>query len=129
MIMNRQLPSGGWNYGNTTIFGTELWPLPECTGLALDALAGSVSRECILPSLEYMRSALAHIRTPLSLAWGILGLGSWSDRPEKASEWVVESLSLQKRYGSYDTSLIAQLVIAYHAPSGLLSLFSNREAG
>ncbi len=29
MILDRQLPHGGWNYGNTSVFGQELHPLPE----------------------------------------------------------------------------------------------------
>ena len=42
MILNRQLPSGGWNYGNTTVFKRELLPMPEHTGQALCALSGFV---------------------------------------------------------------------------------------
>ena len=40
MILDRQLPAGGWNYGNTFVFGKELRPIPECTGHALCALSG-----------------------------------------------------------------------------------------
>ncbi|MBN1222190.1 MAG: hypothetical protein JXB23_02995 [Candidatus Aminicenantes bacterium] len=129
MILDRQLASGGWNYGNTTVFGTELWPIPECTGLALNAMSGLVPKDRILRSLGYMESASTGTRTPLALSWGILGLGSWAERPEGANEWIEESLALQNRYGSYDTTLLAQLVVAYHASAGLLSLFRERESG
>ena len=39
LIADRALPSGGWNYGNTAVFGRELRPQPAPTGLALLALA------------------------------------------------------------------------------------------
>jgi hypothetical protein len=37
MIMDRQLRQGGWNYGNTMVYGQELRPFPDTTGLALTA--------------------------------------------------------------------------------------------
>ena len=54
MIMNRQLPSGGWNYGNTTVFGQELLPMPEHTGQALCAVSGYVSVNDVRKSIEYL---------------------------------------------------------------------------
>ena len=39
LILDRALDSGGWNYGNKSVFGTELRPQPGPTGLALLALA------------------------------------------------------------------------------------------
>ncbi len=127
MIVNRQLSSGGWNYGNTTVFGTELRPIPVSTGLALDALSGLVERERVRQSLEYMKSVSLRIRTPLSLSWMILGLGSWSERPLQAEVWIKESLELQNRYGSYETDLLSQLIIAHKASGGLLSVLENPE--
>jgi hypothetical protein len=44
MILDRQLPHGGWNYGNTFVFGRELRPMPESSGAALAGLAGQVER-------------------------------------------------------------------------------------
>jgi len=129
LIMDRQLGSGGWNYGNTTVFGTELWPIPECTGVALNALSGLVPENRIACSIEYMKASAACIRTPLALAWGILGLDAWDQRPARADEWILESLSLQNRYGVYDTTLLGQLLTAYHARGGILGLFRGREPG
>ena len=38
LLLDRQLPQGGWNYGNTLIFDQELRPMPLSTGMVLNAL-------------------------------------------------------------------------------------------
>jgi hypothetical protein len=45
MILDRQLPHGGWNYGSTYVFGKEHLPMPESTGAALTGLAGMVGQQ------------------------------------------------------------------------------------
>lgn len=47
MLIDRQLESGGWNYGNTKAYCVELRPSMESTGLALHALAGHVPAEAV----------------------------------------------------------------------------------
>ncbi len=121
MLLDRQLSAGGWNYGNTTVFDTPLRPIPEDTGYALAALAGSVNRKRIEKSLEYLQSACIRARTPSTLCWGILGLSSWGRRPEPVEQWIAESLDLQRRGGGDDIRLLSQLVVAYYATQGLVA--------
>ena len=123
MILDRQIPTGGWNYGNTRVFGTILRPSPVCTGHALSALAGLTESSRIESSLDYLRQKIEHLRTPLALSWAVLSLKAWSYGLPDARKWILDSLSLQKRYGIYDTSLLAQLVVAYFTSGDLLSLF------
>ena len=125
MILDRQLPSGGWNYGNTRAFGTMLRPNPVDTGHALSALAGLTESSQVKLSLDYLRRKAERLRTPLALSWSVFGLSAWFGRPAEACKWILDSLSLQKRYGAYETTLLAQLVVAYFASGGLLSLFYN----
>ncbi|MDO8970638.1 MAG: hypothetical protein Q7U74_08120, partial [Saprospiraceae bacterium] len=54
MLLDRQLPSGGWNTGNTLVFGKELLPVPESTGHALTALNNFTNTEVVQKSLDYM---------------------------------------------------------------------------
>ena len=42
MLMDRQMPKGGWNYGNIKVFGDELHSMPGPSGIALQALSGLV---------------------------------------------------------------------------------------
>jgi hypothetical protein len=122
MILDRQLPCGGWNYGNTLVFGKHLMPSPECTGHALCALIGYTEPDVVKSSIDYLNREVSRIRTPLALSWSIFGLTAWSHSPSEAQKWVLESLSLQNKYGSYDTTLLAQLIIAYFTCGDLLRL-------
>ena len=119
MLMDRQLNQGGWNYGNTVVFDQELRPMPENTGMALNALAGRVAEEKVTKSLNYIASQIKHLRTPLSLGWSLLGLEAWGKRPDDARRRILESLKLQKIYGNYDTSLLAILILSFFLRKGL----------
>ena len=120
MILDRQLPSGGWNYGNKTVFNKELKPIPECTGVALTALEGLTEKSSIELSINYLQKKSDKLRTPLALSWTIFGLSTWSNRPGTYRDWILESLNLQKKYGSYDTGLLSQLLVAYFTDGDLL---------
>ena len=41
MLVDRMTPGGGWNYGNTRVFGQDLEPYPDTTAWALLALRGA----------------------------------------------------------------------------------------
>jgi hypothetical protein len=125
LLLDRQLPSGGWNYGNTRIFGRELFPFPESTGLVLNALKGMAPQGQIQKSLDYLKSRLQEVRTPLALGWGVMGLASWGEKPAQAQTWIGECLDRQKRYGSYDTASLSLLIVASRAPQGLESVFTK----
>ncbi|MBI5482329.1 MAG: hypothetical protein HY906_25970 [Deltaproteobacteria bacterium] len=112
MLLDRQLPRGGWNYGNTTVYGQELRPAAVETGVALAALAGLTTQAEVLRSLAFARAEAARLRTPLSLAWALLGLGAWGERPAAARSWVLESAAAQPRRGAYPTTLLALLLLA-----------------
>jgi hypothetical protein len=112
MILDRQLSGGGWNYGNTTVFDRELLPMPEHTGHALCALAGSVPAAEVERSLAYSRSALPGLQTPFSLCWSWFGLSAWSLTVEDVTARVERCLRLQEKYGAYDTTVLAQLMLA-----------------
>jgi hypothetical protein len=124
MILDRQLPDGGWNYGNTLVFGKELMPIPECTGHALCALDGYTEPDVVRLSIDYLNREAKKIRTPLALSWSIFGLTAWSNMPFNTRDWILESLALQKKYGTYDTATLSQLIVAYFTSGDLLSLFS-----
>ena len=122
MILDRQLPHGGWNYGNTSVFGKELHPLPECTGIALQALANDTDLQYVERSLDYLLKKLPTLHTPISLGWALLGLGAWGLRPSHSEELILTSLDLQERYGPYPIPSLALLLCAANASGGLKSL-------
>ncbi len=114
MLVNRQLPHGGWNYGNTLVYGNELLPFPDMTGMALAALAGHAPREKIAGSILYLRNQAAGCRTPLSLAWALFGLGAWNEFPAEGVAWIEETLKRQGKFGVYGTSLLSLLALAFY---------------
>lgn len=123
LLLDRQLPSGGWNYGNTVVFGRELLPFPESTGLALQALNGAIPREQVQRSLAYLQTRVRKLNTPLALGWALLGLGAWGDRPEEALSLVAQCLKRQERYGPFSTSSLALLLVASQTETGLEGMF------
>jgi hypothetical protein len=120
MILDRQLPSGGWNYGNTIVFNKELKATPDGTGHALCALRGFIEKSEIKVSLAYIHEIIKRVRAPLSLAWSILAISAWSERPKNTYEIVAESLKLQERLGQFSISLLSQLMVSYFSKDGSL---------
>ena len=112
MMLDRQLPHGGWNYGNTTVYGRELHPMPESTGAALAGLAGQAEQGTVALSLDYLQGEVDRLRTPISLGWGLLGLAAWDRWPSNGAALVERCLGNQARYGEYDTSALCLLLLA-----------------
>ena len=112
MILDRQLPHGGWNYGNTLVFGRELHPMPENTGAALAGLAGQVEQGTVARSLHYLQGEVDRLCTPVSLGWALLGLAAWDLWPSNGMALVERCLANQSRYGEYDTSALCLLLLA-----------------
>lgn len=120
MIINRQLPSGGWNYGNTTVYGQELLPMPEHTGQALCAVAGYVGNADVEKSIAYLTGERIKLQTPLSLCWSLFGLKAWQVDLPGIQDQISHCVSLQERYGLYDTASLAQLAVAHSSEADLL---------
>ena len=120
MLLNRQLENGGWNYGNTAIFGQQLQPMPSSTGLALSALSGSTRRESVGKSLFYLRREMSRLETPVSFGWGCLGLSAWGERPEIQQDALHKSLRRQEICGAHTTEELSLLLIALQGGDGFL---------
>jgi hypothetical protein len=112
MLMDRQLAAGGWNCGNTSVYGRQLYPQPDQTGVALSALSPYVTKGEVIRSLEYLGGEIGRIRAPLSLGWGLLGLGAWGDRPPEYMKWVRECVDRMNRRGTYNTQELSLLLLA-----------------
>jgi hypothetical protein len=99
MLIDRLLPDGGCNYGNTTVLGQVLRPHVEPTGLTLAALAGEAdSAERIERSLRYLEGTLAKTPAAVSLAYGVMGLTAHGRRPAAADRWLAAAARQTKAY-------------------------------
>lgn len=86
LLLDRTLPDGGWNYGNTRVLGNTLRPFPLTTGIVLTALAGQPRESRIDASIQYLLEAFTSLRSPMSIGWTMIGLRAWDARPPDAGE-------------------------------------------
>ena len=121
LLLNRQLPHGGWNLGNTIVFGNELLPVPDSTGLALVALAGLVARAEVETSLSMTATDLEKVKTPLSLGWILFCRSAWGAPVIDARERLLECLGLESLLGDYDLAQIGFLLTAFSTNGDLLA--------
>jgi hypothetical protein len=89
LLVDRLLPSGGCNYGNTIVMGQELLPHVQPTGLVLLALAAEDIKDPRLErSLLYLEQSIAATTALPSLAFALLGLSAFGRRPAAADAWL-----------------------------------------
>ncbi len=89
LLVDRLLPTGGCNFGNTVVLGQTLRPQVEPTGVALLALGGEkISDPRIELSLQYLLKTVSVETTPISLSYGLLGLTAHDLRPSAADDWL-----------------------------------------
>jgi hypothetical protein len=74
MLLDRACLGGGWNSGNSVVYGVALRPHVESTAVALLALQDEQRTEVILKSLSWLRQKAVGIDSVSSLAWCILSL-------------------------------------------------------
>ena len=74
MLLDRACVDGGWNSGNSFVYGVALRPHVEATAIALLALQDEPRTEVIHNGLSWLRQNAAGIDSVSSLAWCILSL-------------------------------------------------------
>jgi hypothetical protein len=80
MLLDRACPHGGWNAGNSRVFGVPLSPHADATAIALLALRGVAHQsEQIDRALDRLVERNPAGAGPLSLAWTIIALHAYRD--------------------------------------------------
>ena len=79
MLLDRACPQGGWNAGNSEVFGVQLDPHPDFTAMALLSLhrRDRTVSPIIAKSLDYLPVRLATTESLYSLTWATLALTAW----------------------------------------------------
>jgi hypothetical protein len=95
LILDRAIVTGGWNVGNSSVFGKPLRSQGGPTGIALLALRAAWHDETptVTRACQYLLETLPLTRSPETLGWGLLGLRAWRPEPDEADSWVGESFS------------------------------------
>jgi hypothetical protein len=108
LILDRQLPGGGCNYGNTVVLGQRLRPHVQPTGMALLALAGEVdSSGRIAKSIAWLRRSIGPETTAASLAWAVLGLKAHGACPPQADDWLAQVAGALRVPSPHASALVA----------------------
>lgn len=126
LLLDRQLPNGGWNYGNTRVFRNTLLPVPESTGHALTALGGRAEPAAVAVSLDYLAGPECAAPTPLAAAWRAFGLGAYGRATPEICANCLTALDRQDRFGPYDTPQLAQLIAAAATAGRFAALLGER---
>lgn len=119
MLIDRQLPSGGCNYGNTYVLGQMLRPHLEPSGLLALALAGEEDPSGRLPNtLAYLARSISPSTPPISLCWAWLGLAAHERRVADAEDWLPAALErvLEKDESPYKLALLAHAALGARSP-------------
>jgi hypothetical protein len=72
MIYDRMCENGGWNYGNSSVYGERLWPYPDVTAVALIALQDHRERKENQMSLQALGEMAKNTGSGLALGWTTL---------------------------------------------------------
>jgi hypothetical protein len=89
VLVDRQLPGGGLNYGNTSVLGQRLRPHVQPTGIALLALTGEAdTSNRLAKTIAWLARSISRETTPQSLGWAVLGLKAHQAAPSQADEWL-----------------------------------------
>lgn len=119
LLVNRLLASGGCNYGNTVVFGQELRPHLQPTGLCLLALAGEDDTTGRMArAIEYLQRELSDQTPTASLCYGLLGLAAQEATPAAADAWLqaAAARTLAREPSSYHLALLALAALGDECP-------------
>jgi len=95
MLHERALPHGGWNSGNTLLFGHELRPQTTSTALALLALAARREKSSTATdALQRLLELLDLVHSSISLGWALLALRAWDALPPNSDSLLENAASL-----------------------------------
>jgi hypothetical protein len=75
MLLDRMCPGGGWNAGNSVVYGVPLTPHIDATSVAIAALRFQYHLPEVRQSLSWLLGA--QCSSAYSLAWKILALRSY----------------------------------------------------
>jgi hypothetical protein len=128
LLVDRLLPTGGCNYGNTFVLGQKLLPHVQPTGLCLMALADErINDPRMARSINYLHQSLVDGVAATSLCYGLLGLAAHSEQPKQTTQWLEAAYQRVNRRDRSSHKLSLLMLAAMGADCPLIAL--SRRAG
>jgi hypothetical protein len=119
LLIDRLLPDGGCNYGNTVVMDQVLRPHLQPTGLSMLALASESDLDGrITKSLDYLSAELSPRTASASLSYGLMGLGAHGVVPIDSSDWLEAAYrrTITRGASSYQLALLALAALGTASP-------------
>ena len=121
MLQDRVCRSGGWNYGNSNVLGTELHPYVPTTALALLALQDQGSAAWVVRSVDWLAAHALTERSSLALALTVLALDVHGRRTSDVRQALLENLPITLNLGQVATLAMAICALSSdHAPAAFV---------
>jgi hypothetical protein len=131
LILDRRVPSGGWNFGNPYSKSFELEASTMSTALALIALGAAgvpEGRPAVAAGLRYIGQALAGDISTASLIWALLALKNFPSGAGRVADESARLGRLQTSGGSFRDNLF-ETALAYLVLSDAAILASAPREG
>jgi len=110
MIYDRMCDTGGWNYGNSSVYGERLWPYPDITAVALIALQDQAERKENQVSLRALSEMTKSTDSGLALSWSAICVSLYGQEDAELRKRLVERFAKTKFLG--ETKAIALGILA-----------------
>lgn len=126
LLVDRILPKGGCNYGNTFVLGQELRPHVQPSGIATLALRNEFDvRHKIKLTLDYLTGSVTSETTTASLAWALLGLAAHGRAPKDSDKLLAQAYDRTAKRGKslHKIALLALAALGKDVP--LITLQQN----
>jgi hypothetical protein len=124
LLVDRAVPSGGWNYGNRRVFEADLEAYPDTTAWALLAMRGS-SRGAVVvaAALDRLAEQMRTNRSALARALAVLALQAHGrDARPLAAALLAQCSAASGDPAPSDARARALALLALTAPNALLSV-------
>ena len=86
LLVDRVCADGGWNYGNSNIFGQFLRPYVSTTALGVLAMQRHASEPCVVRSLDWLAQHWVNEPSAMALGLTLISLRVHSGRPEEVEQ-------------------------------------------
>ncbi len=111
MIYDRMCDGGGWNYGNSEVYGEKLWPYPDTTALALIATQDHRERQDNQLSLRLLKDLARKADSGLALSWACVCYNLYGQDDAALKKLLAERFAKTQFLGESKTLALAILAI------------------
>ena len=109
MIYDRMCEGGGWNYGNSSVYGDSMWPYPDVTAVALIALQDRRERKENHMSLRVLVDLARQTDSGLALGWTAICLALYGENSDEMKRLLAQRFAKTHFLGETKSLALAAL--------------------